>query len=252
MLTLRAVMKPDVPVPAFQPLYRQIKLLITEGLENGRWKPGESIPSEQELARHFNVSQGTVRKAVNELAQENVLVRHQGRGTFVATHATERTQAAFLRIVPDVGPIESLSAELVDCRRIKADAAGARLLDIPTGSPVLRIRRVLAINGRKVIFEEARVPAGLFPGLDSETLHSHGCMLYSMYESVFHVRIVAAEEKLKAVAADADITSIMGLPTASPVLLTERVAYTYGRRPVELRRSYCDCSEHHYYAAITS
>lgn len=245
-------MKPDASVPAFQPLYRQIKLLITEGLETGQWKPGESIPSEHELAKRFNVSQGTVRKAVNELAQENVLVRQQGRGTFVASHAHDRAQAAFLRIAPDAGTIESLSAELVECRRVKADAASARNLDIPTGSPLMRIRRVLAINGRNAIYEEARVPASLFGGLDAGTVQDHRCMLYSMYESVFHVRIVAAEERLKAVAADADMCSIMGIPPATPVLMIERVAYTYGRRAVELRRSFCECSVHHYHAAITS
>jgi len=239
-------MKPEAAAPAFQPLYRQIKLLITEGLENGQWKPGQSIPSEIELAKRFNVSQGTVRKAVAELAQENVLVRRQGRGTFVASHAHERAQLAFLRITPDDGAMESLRAELVDCRRVKADAATARSLDLATGEPVVRIRRALLINDKRVVYEEARVPAGLFKGLDATILEAHGCMLYSMYESVFHVRIVAAEERLKAVAATADMASVLGVPADSPLLATERVAYTYGRRPVELRRSYCNCAEHHY------
>lgn len=239
-------MKQDAPIPAYQPLYRQIKVLITEGLETGEWKPGQSIPSELELARRFNVSQGTVRKAVSELARENVLVRRQGRGTFVASHAHERSQLAFLRITPDSGSVESVSAELVDCRRVRADAAAARSLDIDSGAPLIRVRRTLAINARRVIFEEARVPAGLFQGLDAEVLRVNECMLYTMYESVFNVRIVEAEEKLKAVAADADTASIMGLPAATPLLMMERVAYTYGRRPVELRRSYCDCADHHY------
>ncbi|MBI1395920.1 MAG: UTRA domain-containing protein [Betaproteobacteria bacterium] len=239
-------MKPDAPFPAYQPLYRQIKLLITEGLESGQWKPGESIPSELELAKRFNVSQGTVRKAVNELAQENVLVRRQGRGTFVASHAHERAQLAFLRITPDAGPVATIEAELVECRRVRADAAAARNLDLETGSPLVRVRRVLSVNAKRVIYEEAKVPAELFPGLDAETLNAHGCMLYTIYESEFHVRIVEAEERLKAVAADADTAHPLGLREGAPLLMMERVAYTYGRRPVELRRSFCNCAEHHY------
>ena len=89
--------------PAFSPLYRQIKGLITRGLQAGDWKPGEAIPSETELAARFGVSQGTVRKAIDELAAENLVVRRQGRGTFVATHHEERAQFRFLRLRRDGG-----------------------------------------------------------------------------------------------------------------------------------------------------
>ena len=83
---------PD-PTPSFSPLYQQIKGLIVRGLEGGEWKPGESIPSEIELAARFKVSQGAVRKAIDELSAENLLVRRQGKGTFVATHAEVRGRA---------------------------------------------------------------------------------------------------------------------------------------------------------------
>ena len=79
-------MKPSTESPAFQPLYRQIKTLITRSLVSGEWRPGEPIPSEMELASRYSVSQGTVRKALDALAAENIVVRRQGRGTFVAEH----------------------------------------------------------------------------------------------------------------------------------------------------------------------
>ena len=93
--------------PAFSPLYRQIKGLILKSLQAGEWKPGESIPSEMDLATRFRVSQGTVRKAIDELAAENLLVRRQGKGTFVATHAEQHVQYRFLKLVPDVGDASS-------------------------------------------------------------------------------------------------------------------------------------------------
>src|SRR3569623_1784786 len=67
--------------PTFSPLYQQIKALITQSLQSGEWKPGELIPSEVELANRFKVSQGTVRKAIDELSAENLVVRRQGKGT---------------------------------------------------------------------------------------------------------------------------------------------------------------------------
>src|SRR6478609_1583004 len=94
---------PDTPTPSFSPLYQQIKALILQNLKAGEWKPGEPIPSEMDLAARFRVSQGTVRKAIDELAAENLLVRRQGKGTFVATHAEEHVQFRFLRLAPDDG-----------------------------------------------------------------------------------------------------------------------------------------------------
>ena len=82
--------------PTFSPLYQQIKALITQSLQSGEWKPGELIPSEVELAGRFKVSQGTVRKAIDELAAENLVMRRQGKGTFVSTHHEARAHFRFL------------------------------------------------------------------------------------------------------------------------------------------------------------
>ena len=89
--------------PAFSPLYQQIKGLMLQSLKTGEWKPGEAIPSEMELAARYRVSQGTMRKAIDELTLENLVVRRQGKGTFVATHAEQHVQFRFLKLVPDSG-----------------------------------------------------------------------------------------------------------------------------------------------------
>jgi GntR family transcriptional regulator len=128
--------------PAFQPLYRQIKTLITQSLVSGEWRPGESIPSEIELASRYSVSQGTVRKAVGELAEERLLVRQQGKGTFVASHAEERSQFPFLRIAPDGEGLRELTARLLDLRRVR-DSASARHLCPQAHSRTQRSGRLL-------------------------------------------------------------------------------------------------------------
>jgi len=240
------MLKSPAEAPAFQPLYRQIKLLITQSLVSGEWGPGDSIPSEIELASRYSVSQGTVRKAVSELAEENLLIRYQGKGTFVASHAEERSKFHFLRLTPDRGELKRLTARLIDFRRLRADAASAKLLRLPAGGGLCLIRRVMLLSDRAAVYEEVRLPARRFKGLTAAVIERHECMLYSMYESGFGVRIVHAEERLKAVAAPREAASALGVAPGAPVLLIERVACTYTEEPAELRRSWCDTREHHY------
>ena len=140
--------------PSFSPLYRQIKGLILKGLQAGEWKAGETIPSEMDLAARFGVSQGTVRKAVDELAADNLLVRKQGKGTFVATHAEQQQQYRFLRLTPDGDAAASLGRQLLDCKRQRAPAFIAKLMQLRAGDPVIEIRRLLHSGGQPVVLVE--------------------------------------------------------------------------------------------------
>jgi GntR family transcriptional regulator len=158
--------------PAFSPLYQQIKTLILRSLQAGEWKPGDMIPSEFDLAARFRVSQGTVRKAIDELATDNLLVRRQGKGTFVATHAEQHTQYRFLRLLPDTGDLDSqgpAERRIIECRRLRASAEVARQLALRTGDPILQVKRVLAFAGSPAILEDLWLPGGPFKGLTLET-----------------------------------------------------------------------------------
>lgn len=240
----------DVPAagetPAFSPLYQQIKALITQGLQAGAWKPGEPIPSEVELAQRYKVSQGTVRKAIDELATENLLVRRQGKGTFVATHAEERVQYRFLRLVPDDGSAERMTRRFLDCRRLRAPAEVARALDLRAGDSVVEVRRVLSFRGRPTVLDDLWLPGALFRGLTAQRLADWRGPLYGLFESEFGVRMIRAEEKIRAVAADGPTAALLEVPPGAPLLSVERVAFTYGDRPVELRRGLYDTRDQHY------
>lgn len=233
--------------PAFSPLYQQIKGLITRDLQDGRWRPGEAIPSENELAARFKVSQGTVRKAIDELATENLLVRRQGKGTFVATHAERKIQYRFLRLTPDRGDAgRRLQRRFIDCRRQRAGADVARALGLRGGDAAVQVRRLLLAEGRPVVLDDIWLPGSLFKGLTAERLSEYRGPMYGLFETEFGVRMIRAQEKLRAVAADALAASWLGLPEGSPLLSVERVSYTYGDRPVELRRGLYDTREHFY------
>lgn len=232
--------------PAPRPLYQQIKALITRRLQAGEWKPGEVIPSELELASRFGVSQGTVRKAVDELAAENLVVRRQGKGTFVATHAEEQVQYRFLRLQPDDGERRSLQRRLLECRRLRPPSAVARALALARGESCVQVRRLLLDQGRPVVLDELWLPGSLFKGLTAESLESARGPMYRLFERQFGVSMIRAEEKIRAVAADAEQAALLGLPAGAPLLAVDRLSYTYGDRPVEFRRGLYDTRAHHY------
>lgn len=235
--------------PAFSPLYQQIKALILHSLQSGEWRPGEAIPSEIELAARFKVSQGTVRKAVDELAAENLLIRRQGKGTFVATHAEEQVQYRFLRLAPDapVNPPEgSSSREFLDCRRLRAPVDVARALNLKSGDMVVEVRRVLHFSGQPVVFDDIWLPGHLFKGLTADRLSEYRGPMYGLFESEFGVRMIRAEEKIRAVAADALAAERLQVPVGAPLLSVERLSFTYGDQPVELRKGLYRTDRHHY------
>lgn len=237
--------------PRFSPLYRQIKGLLTRSLQGGEWRPGDPIPSEAELAARYGVSQGTVRRAVEELAGENVLVRRQGRGTFVATHHEPRAQFRFLRLRPDRGAEPGqMSSRILECRRQRAPVEIARALQLRTGEGVIVIRRVLSFDGAPVVLDEIWLPGSTFRGLTAERLRAYEGPLYGLFESEFGTRMIRASERLRAVAADAAAAAALEVAPGSPLLLVERVSYTYEDRPVEVRRGLYGTREHHYFNTL--
>jgi GntR family transcriptional regulator len=239
-------MSSDPSGPAFSPLYQQIKLLITRSLQEGEWKPGEAIPAETDLATRYRVSQGTVRKAIDELAPENLVVRRQGKGTFVATHAEEQIQYRFLRLAPDDARPRSMERHFIDCRRMRAPVPIARALDLKGAEGAILVRRTLAQDGRPVVLDEIWLPAVMFKGLTAERLTDYIGPMYGLFETEFGVRMIRAEEKIRAVAADASTAAVLTVAIGTPLLSVERLSYTYGDKPVELRRGLYRTDKHYY------
>ena len=232
--------------PTFSPLYQQIKALITQSLQSGEWKPGELIPSEVELAGRFKVSQGTVRKAIDELAAENLVMRRQGKGTFVATHHEARAHFRFLRLMPDEGVPHPPDNRIIDVKRMRAPAEVARLLDLKSGDAVVYIKRVMSFDGAPTILEELWLPGLLFKGLTAERLVEYKGPMYGLFESEFGTRMIRASEKIRAVAADAGAAQFLHVDEGTPLLCAERVSFTYGDKAVELRRGIYLTAHHHY------
>ena len=236
--------------PSFSPLYQQIKSMLLNSLRLGEWKPGEVIPSEMELATRFHVSQGTVRKAIDDLAAENLLVRRQGKGTFVATHAEQQVRFRFLKLVPNSGTPGSegpASRQFIQCSRASASVDVARALALRTGDAVLQLRRVLSFVATPTILEDIWLPAVPFKGLTAQRLANYQGPMYALFETEFNVRMVRAEEKIRAEIATEGREQLLKIPHGTPLLSVERIAFTYKDAPMELRRGYYRTDTHYYH-----
>ena len=196
------------------------------------------MPSETELAARYGVSQGTVRKAIDELAAENLVDRKQGRGTFVATHSEAKSQHRFLRLFADEEPTVRPKSSYLSVDRSRASSQIAKLLDIKPSEPVFVVKRVMRFDQVPRIIDEIWLPASQYKGLTLEMLQQWNSTLYSLLESSFNVRMLRATEHIKAVGAQSEQAAILQVDAGTPLLLVERLSMTYADRPVELRRGW--------------
>lgn len=221
--------------PARVPRYRAIKLALAAALREGKWRHGQAIPSEPLLARRFGASIGTVRRAVDELVAENILVREHGRGTFVKSHTRDYMLDAFFQLVDREGRKELPAVTLLSFGRGRADAGTAARLRIAHGSPVLRVSHLLSLDGRPTVHDEIRLPAQRFAGLNADDLSAREGSLYALLQERFEVTVVRVVEHLESVAAPAAAARALGIPAGHPVLRIERTGYSHDGEPTDTR-----------------
>ena len=233
------------------PIYREIAQVMTRRLTLGEWKPGEAIPSEAALKAEFGVAIGTIRKAVDELVAQNILVRQQGRGTFVATHNRDRLLFHFFHVERRGGAKEYPQVRLFSFERTRLTREAADALSRYEGDPAWRLCNTLALQGRPMMFDDIVLPEALFPRLTEKRLRERDSTLYHLYQEMFRISVVRTEQRLAAGTAPREVARALDLPAGLPVLVIRRVAFSYHDRPVEYRVSYTDTREHDYVGDTT-
>ena len=237
----------DPASPRYAPLYQQIKTLLVRRLASNEWPPGSALPSEIALAQGYNVSQGTVRKALTAMEKEHLVERRQGRGTFAARHSQQRSLFQFFHLMSDANERQLPDSRVISCRSGTATEAERKALALEAGTPVTRIRRVRQLDGRPVISESLTVPTTLFPGLESRPLEQVPNTLYEFFEAEYGVMIVHATERLRATAATTTEAELLGVDIGTPLLAIDRLALNIENRPVEWRESCCHTAHHYYF-----
>ncbi len=222
--------------PDFRPLYVQVKEILIRRIDQGEWEPGEPMPAEPKLAAELGVSQGTVRKALDAIARSKLVVRRQGRGTFIAEHTAAQSLFRFFRVVDGTGKSLIPDSRPPRISSAKASRTHCRKLDLDEGEKVWKIERVRLMKKRPFINESIILPYDLFPGLDvlDDQLPN---TLYDFYQRQYGVFIHQAKETLRAVEAEPADASVLKVERGTPLLEISRVAFNLADRPVELRVS---------------
>ncbi len=239
----RTFAHPDV---ALGPMYKRIKMQLIERLSSGEWKSNEALPSETRLSKQFNVSIGTLRKAIDELVAEKILVRQQGRGTFVAAHTQDRFLYHFFHIVRDDGTKFFPTTRLLSFRKIRCEDAVAQCLNLGRNARVIHFRNLLKLEDVPVEVDDIYLSVDAFPDLDREVLVNRPGTIYHLYQERYGINIIRTSERLQAVAADAELAGILDIQPGAPMLSIERTAFTYSDTPIELRKSVVN-TEHYAY-----
>lgn len=221
--------------PGYRPLYRQVYDIIVNKVAEGVWRPGEAIPSEQALARELGVSQGTMRKVLDALTAEKLLVRHQGKGTFIAENTQERSLFRFFRMVRPGGERVTPSMGDQSVRVRVARVADQQKLDLAKGAKVVEINRVRLIDGKPTIRETIILPSALFPRIEDRMPLPN--TLYSLYQTEYGINIVSASEELRAESATPEDQRLLGAPAGAAILCIDRLALSLQDRKVEWRTS---------------
>ena len=248
MLSLSSapVFEAIAPEAAGMPLYRVVKRSLLSAIESGSCAPGASLPSETEIARAMGVSIGTLRRAGDELADEHILVRRQGRGTFVATHGTDRFMFRFFPVERADGLREAPRVDLVSFERGRAETETALALQLRAGEPVIRIENRLRLQGVAVVYDRLTLPAALFKGLTEKRLRERPGTIYQLFQAEYGITVVRTHERARACAADRHAVRVLGVAPGLPMLQVQRRALTFGDRPVEHRVSVINTAHHDY------
>ena len=228
------------------PRFRAAKRSLLDAIEAGRFAPGAALPSETRLAADLGVSIGTLRRAVDELVAEHIVVRRQGLGTFVATHDAGRFMFQFLHVERADGLRELPQVALVSFERVRADDAAADALRLRPGDAVVAFENALRLQGRAVIHDRIVLPAALFRGLTEKRLRDRPGTLYQFYQATFGITVLRAVERARAIAADRASARVLGVAAGAPVIEMRRTALSFHDQPVEYRVSVIDTARHDY------
>jgi GntR family transcriptional regulator len=241
---------PIAPETAGMPLYRAVQRALRQAIEHGAVGPGQPLPAEGELARALGVSIGTLRRAVDDLVAEHVLVRRQGRGTFVATHTRDRFLFQFFHVERGDGLREPPEVELVSFERGRLDDDGAAALAMRVGAPAFLVENRLRLQGRPVVHDRLQIPVSVFRGLTEKRWRERPSTIYHHYQAEHGIIVVRALERLRAVAADRGTARVLGVAPGTPMLQVRRVAVDLGGRNVEYRVSTVLTTQHEYVSLL--
>jgi GntR family transcriptional regulator len=227
-------------------MHHQVYLDLRSSLDDATWKPGDRVPTERELARHYGVSLITVRRALAELSQQGRIERTRGRGTFVLRPRLDRdiaSRASFSDEMQERGL--DPETRLISARPQAAALTVATALGLESGSPTLYLERLRLAGGEPYLLEQVHLPAERFPGLLASDLEH--ASLYELLATRYDTPVVRAREALEPVLLRAREAGLLAQRRGAAALLIEGIAFTTDDSPVEFGRTFVRGDRSRYY-----
>jgi GntR family transcriptional regulator len=231
-----------------EPLYQQVQKSILQCLADGEWKPGAQLPTEGQLAERFGVAVFTIRGGIKELVAANILIRSQGKGTFVMRHTQQRERHQYSQIFQKDGSQIFPDREILSYARTTASGEAATILSGGKGKKpnVIQIKGVLNVDGEPASTLDVMVPLNMFKGLTSKAIREAKETLYAVYQDVSEINVIRIQERVYGAIADNRTANALKIKSSTPVLKIIRIAYTYNDIPVEFRVRYLEANQYHY------
>ena len=231
--------------------YEEVKQKITEDLVRGRYPMGQALPAEKDLSKELDVSIGTLRKAVDELVAEGIVVRRQGRGTYVAEHDLKRLLYYFFHVVKhDVDKKANPRVDLVSLNTAVATKEEASKLNIKEGAPVWRLVNCLYLEERCVMIDQITLDKKRFKNLTRAEFINREGSIYQLYQMKYGQTVVRSSERLRASLASKQHAEWLDIKPNSPVLVIRRVALGIQDDPIEWRISTLNTNQYEYFSEL--
>ena len=219
------------------PLYHQLYQILRDDIVRGEWQPGDMIPPESELIEQYQLSRTTVRQVLDMLANEGLIYRQQGRGTFIAHPTVEQALVRIISFTEDmrqrgVRP----GTEMLSSGLIPAPQDIAEKLEIEPGEELARLERLRLADGEPMSIEESHLVHRYCPGVLEGDYASNP--LREALERDYGIHWTHAKQTIRAISASRNLARLLSVPPHSALLYIERVSYSQPNIPVEFLRIY--------------
>ena len=221
---------------SFIPMYYQIQQQLLQMIQGGKLRPGDALPSEDELRRACGVSRMTARHALQALETQGFALRHKGQGSFVSQPRVEKDIMHLSGFTAEMRALGlQPSSRVLNAETVPTSAEVASRLQIPIGSPAFYLRRLRCADSLPVAIEEVWLAREQFPGIDKLDFTSDS--LYQTLRERYGVRMSRADEIIEARSANRQQADLLDLPRNGSLLSITRTLWSVNGKPVETAQS---------------
>jgi len=215
-----------------KPIYLQISDFMREDIQSGKLAPGDRVWSEHFIMDKFNVSRNSAQKAIDVLVNDGQVVRIQGKGTFVTHSLVTYGLHHFISFSEETkNKGFTPGSKVIEFSKQQPDLKIAQQLEIDQDNWVYKLERLRLANNQPISHQISYIPSNICPDMDQFDFQT--LSLYAVMEGFYNLMLSWQAIVIKPIAANHQIAEWLGVSPATPLLLTESVAYLEDGRPIE-------------------